>query len=48
MCDTPMNLAAAATVALADSLRLRRIFTLDRHFIAYRDAEGRPFEVVPN
>lgn len=44
--DTPMDLADASLVVLAERRGLRRVFTLDRHFYAYR-ANGQPFEVVP-
>ncbi len=45
--DTPMDLADASLVAVADSLRLQRIFTLDRDFYVYRLASGAALEVVP-
>lgn len=45
--DTPMDLADASVVAAAETLRLRRVFTLDRHFYAYRTADGKALEVVP-
>lgn len=45
--DTPMDLADASLVAAAETLRLRRVFTLDRHFYAYRTADGKALEVVP-
>jgi hypothetical protein len=44
--DTPMDLADASLVALADSLFMRRVFTLDRDFYIYRLADGTPFEVI--
>ena len=44
--DAPMDLADASLVVLAERRGLRRVFTLDRHFYAYR-AAGEPFEVVP-
>lgn len=45
--DTPMDLADASLVAAAEQLKSRRIFSLDRHFYAYR-IDGRvPFEVIP-
>ncbi len=45
--DTPMDLADASLVVAAERLNLRRIFTLDSHFYAYRINGIEPFEVVP-
>ena len=45
--DTPMDLADASLVALAELRGLRRIFTLDSHFRAYRIDSQHAFEVVP-
>ncbi len=45
--DTPMDLADASLVSAAETLKQQRIFTLDRHFYAYRLANGNAFEVVP-
>lgn len=45
--DLPMDLADASLVAMAESLGLSRIFTLDRHFHAYRMADGSAPTVVP-
>ena len=49
--DHPMDLADASLVVAAESLRVRRIFTLDRDdFSTYRIRRGRalqPFEIVP-
>jgi uncharacterized protein len=45
--DTPMDLADASLVATAESLKLRRIFTLDSDFRVYRINGTTPFEVVP-
>jgi predicted nucleic acid-binding protein len=36
----PMDLADASLVAAAETLGVRRIFTLDSHFYAYRTADG--------
>jgi predicted nucleic acid-binding protein len=48
--DHPMDLADASLVAAAESLRVRKIFTLDRDdFSTYRARRGRtlqPFEIV--
>lgn len=45
--DAPMDLGDASLVAAAESLGLRRIFTLDRHFLFYRVNDIEAFEVVP-
>ena len=45
--DTPMDLADASLVAVAEELDVRRIFTLDRDFQIYRWKGKRKFEVVP-
>ncbi len=45
--DTPMDLADASLVVAAETLGMRRVFTLDRHFYAYRLADGSASEVVP-
>ena len=45
--DAPMDLADASIVAVAESLALHRVFTLDRHFYAYRTQDGQALEVVP-
>jgi predicted nucleic acid-binding protein len=45
--DIPMDLADASLVAAAETRNVRRVFTLDRHFYAYRTAGGHSFEVVP-
>ncbi len=45
--DAPMDLADASLVAAAEALSLARVFTFDRHFYAYRMANGSVLEVVP-
>ncbi len=45
--DTPMDLADASLVIVAERLGLRRIFTLDSDFRIYRLADGSALEVVP-
>lgn len=45
--DTPMDFADASLVAAAEVLNVFRIFTLDKHFHAYRIFDTKPFEVVP-
>lgn len=46
--DIPMDLADASLVSVAESLHLTRIFTIDRHFRAYRIHDNGVFEVVPS
>ncbi len=45
--DSPMDLADASIVTAAERLNVRRVFTLDRHFRAYRLAGGQAFDIVP-
>jgi predicted nucleic acid-binding protein len=45
--DTPMDLADASLVAVAEELDISRMFTLDRDFQIYRWKGRRKFEVVP-
>ncbi len=45
--DTPMDLADASLVAVAESQGLRRVFTIDSDFYIYRLADGSALEVVP-
>ena len=45
--DTPMDLADASLLAASETLNLRRVFTVDRHFYIYRQQQGYAFEVVP-
>ncbi len=45
--DAPMDFADASLVALAESLNINRIFTLDNDFRIYRLHNAHPFEVVP-
>ena len=45
--DTPMDLADASLVAVAEALDLARVFTLDSDFQIYRWKGRRKFEVVP-
>lgn len=45
--DQPMDLADAAVVRAAIRDGITEIFTLDRHFRAYRAAHGRAFTVRP-
>ena len=43
--DAPMDFADASLVAAAEALSLRRVFTLDHHFRAYR-VDGDYLDVV--
>lgn len=45
--DAPTDLADASLVAVAETLSLRTVFTIDRHFYAYRTADKQAFQVVP-
>jgi len=45
--DLPMDFADASLVALAEELRLPRIFSLDSDFRVYRLPNGGTFEVIP-
>jgi len=45
--DTPMDLADASLVVVAESRTLRRVFTTDSDFYVYRLADGSALEVVP-
>jgi len=44
--DTPMDLADASLVAVAESRSLRRVFTVDNDFYVYRLSDGSALEVV--
>jgi len=45
--DTPMDLADASLVVVAESRTFRRVFTTDSDFYVYRLADGSTLEVVP-
>ncbi len=45
--DTPMDLADASLVVVAESRALRRVFTTDSDFYVYRLVDGSALEVVP-
>lgn len=45
--DVSMDLGDASLVAIAEERRLTKVFSLDRHFRAYRLFGQRPFVVVP-
>ena len=44
--DTPMDLADASIIAVAESRSLRRVFTVDADFHIYRLADGSSIEVI--
>lgn len=46
--DTPMSLADATLVAVAEQLGLRRVFTLDSDFDVYRFRGRQRFDKVPS
>ncbi len=45
--DTPMDLADASLIAVAENLSCKQIFSLDSHFYIYRLADGGVLQVVP-
>jgi predicted nucleic acid-binding protein len=45
--DTPMDLADASLVVVAESRAMRRVFTTDSDFYVYRLADGSSLEVTP-
>ena len=45
--DRPMDMADASLIAIAETLGLTKVFTLDRDFYIYRLANGKSLEVVP-
>jgi len=45
--DTPMDLADASLVVLAESMKFRQIFTIDSDFHIYRLSNGSMLEVIP-
>jgi predicted nucleic acid-binding protein len=45
--DAPMDLADASIVATAEASEMRRVFTIDSHFRAFRPAGRGTFEVTP-
>lgn len=45
--DAPMDLADASLVAAAETLGAQTLFTLDKHFYAYRLPNEQAFHVVP-
>ena len=44
--DTPMDLADASLMAVAEGHRRRQLFTLDSDFFAYRLADGSSIEIL--
>jgi predicted nucleic acid-binding protein len=45
--DLPMDLADASLVAVAESQKIKRIFTLDSDFYVYRLYDKDAFDVIP-
>ena len=45
--DLPMDLADASLVAMSEAFGVQTVFTLDRHFHAYRLIDGSALNVVP-
>lgn len=45
--DAPMDLADASLVSAAERLGVKQVFTVDRHFYAYRIQGREPFVVIP-
>ena len=45
--DMPMDLADASLVAVAETLNMKRIFTLDSDFHVYRFKGRQAFEIIP-
>ena len=45
--DTPMDLADASLVAVAESQSMNRVFSIDSDFRIYRLQSGQAFDVVP-
>ncbi|MFN8474728.1 MAG: PIN domain-containing protein [Anaerolineae bacterium] len=45
--DTPMDLADASLVAVAESRSLHKVFTLDSHFRVYRLVNGATLTLIP-
>jgi hypothetical protein len=45
--DTPMDLADASLVVVAETRSLRRVFTVDRDFWVYRLSDGSALEILP-
>ena len=45
--DTPMDLADASLIALAEIMKFRQIFTIDSNFRIYRLSDGSMLEIIP-
>ena len=45
--DLPMDLADASLIAVAETLSLNQIFTVDRDFDIYRLANGKALKIIP-
>jgi len=45
--NVPMDLADASLIALAESMKFRKIFTIDSDFRIYRLSDGSALEIIP-
>ncbi len=45
--DTPMDLADASLIAVAESMKFTQIFTIDSDFRVYRLSDGSALEIIP-
>lgn len=45
--DTPMDMADASLVAMAETMDARSVFTTDSDFLVYRLANGRALRIFP-
>jgi len=45
--DQPCDYADATLLVAAEVANMKRIFTFDRHFFAYRLSNGAPLEIIP-
>jgi uncharacterized protein len=45
--DTPMDLADASLMAVAENLKFKQIFTIDSDFRIYRLLDGSTLEIIP-
>jgi hypothetical protein len=45
--DSPMDFADASLIVTAETLNIHSIFTIDRHFHAYRLSNGAALQIVP-
>lgn len=45
--DAPMDFGDASLISVAETRSLRKVFTLDHHFLYYRLADGSVLESIP-